>query len=110
MATRTPQAITVGGITPTYHPATATTGDKVKAGERTFVHLKNGGDSSITATFSGVGKTTYQVALPNKAYTIAAGAEALIPVLPQFGDPDDGGLATVVCSAVTSVTFAALRI
>lgn len=110
MATRTPQAITLGGITPTYHAATATTGDKVRAGDRTFIHLKNGGGASITATFSGVGKTAYQVDLPDKAYTIAAGAEMLIPVLPEFGDPDDGGLATFVCSAVTSVTFAALRI
>lgn len=110
MATRTAQAITVAGITPTYYSATATTGDQVKAGPRNWVHFKNGSGGSITVTISGVGQTAYQVDYPDKAYTIAAGAEMHIPVLPQYGDPDDSGLATIICSSVTTVTFAALRI
>ncbi|GIH70343.1 hypothetical protein [Sphaerimonospora thailandensis] len=110
MATRTPQAITVGGITPTYHAATAATGDKVKAGDRTFIHVRNGAGAPVTVTFSGVGKTSYQEDLPDKAYTVAASGELLIPVLPSLGDSEDGSLATFVCSAAADVTFAALRI
>ncbi|MER6575828.1 hypothetical protein [Nonomuraea sp. NPDC001023] len=110
MATRTAQAITVAGVTPTYNAATATTGDKVKAGPRNWVHYKNGSGAGITATVSGVGQTSYGVDQPDKVYNIAAGAELLIPLLPEFGDPEDSGLATIICSSVTSVTFAALRI
>ncbi|MEU7831389.1 hypothetical protein [Nonomuraea sp. NPDC049129] len=110
MATRTAQAVTVGGITPTYYAATATTGDKVLAGPRTFIHLKNGSGGSITCTVSGAGQTAYLVDNPDKAYTIAAGAEMWIPMLPEYGDPDDGRLVTFICSAVTTVTFAAVRI
>jgi hypothetical protein len=109
MATRTAQAITVGGVTPTYNAATATTGDKVLAGPRTFIHLKNGSGGSITVTVTGAGQTSYLVDNPNKVYTVA-GTDAWIPMLPEYGDPDDGRLVTFVCSSVTSVTFAAGRI
>jgi hypothetical protein len=109
MATRTAQAVTVGGITPTYYSATATTGDKVLASARTFIHLKNGSGSSITVTVSGAGQTAYLVDNPDKVYTVA-GTDAWIPMLPEYGDPNDGRLVTFVCSSVTSVTFAVGRI
>lgn len=109
MATRTAQAVVVGGTTPTYYAATATTGDKVLADSRTFVHIKNGSGSSITVTISGAGQTSYLVDNPDKVYTVA-GTDGWIPMLPEFGDPADGRLVTFVCSAVTSVTFAVGRI
>jgi hypothetical protein len=110
VATRTAQAVTVGGVTPTYYAATATTGDKVRADGRTFIHLKNGSGGSITCTVSGAGQTAYLVDNPDKAYTIGTGAEMWIPMLPEYGDPSDGRLVTFICSSVTSVTFAAVRI
>jgi hypothetical protein len=110
MATRTAQAVTVGGVTPTYYAATATTGDKVLADSRTFVHFKNGSGGSITVTVSGAGQTDYLVDNPDKAYTIGAGAEQWIPMLPSYGDPNDGRLVTFVASSVTSVTFSVGRI
>ncbi|SEN86681.1 hypothetical protein [Nonomuraea pusilla] len=110
MATRTAQAVTVAGVTPTYHAATATTGDKVLADSRTWIHVKNGSGGAITVTVSGAGQTSYGVALPDKVYNVTTGAEMWIPMLPDFGDPDDGRLVTFVCSSATSVTFAVGRI
>lgn len=110
MATRTAQAVTLAGVTPTYHAATATTGDQVRANNRTFIHLKNGSGGSITCTVSGAGQTSYGVNNPDKVYTIGIGADMWIPMLPDFGDPADGRLVTFVCSSVTSVTFAVARI
>lgn len=109
MATRTAQAVTVSGTTPTYHAATVTTGDKVLADARTWIHLKNGSGGSITVTVSGAGQTPYLVDNPDKVYTVA-GTDAWIPMLPEYGDPNDGRLVTFVCSSVTSVTFAVGRI
>lgn len=110
MATRTAQAITVGGVTPTYNAATATTGDKVLADSRTWIHLKNGSGGSITCTVSGAGQTSYGVDFPDKVYTLGTGVEMWIPMLPEYGDPNDGRLVTFVCSSVTTVTFAVGRI
>lgn len=109
MATRTAQAVTVGGTTPTYYSATVTTGDKVAADSRTWVHIKNGSGSSITVTVSGAGQTPYLVDNPDKVYTVA-GTDGWIPMLPEYGDPTDGRLVHFVCSVVTSVTFAVGRI
>ncbi|MET9339276.1 hypothetical protein [Nonomuraea sp. NPDC003804] len=110
MATRTAQAVTAAGVTPTYHPATATTGDKVLADSRTWIHLKNGSGGAITCTVSGVGQTSYGVDMPDKVYNLTTGAEQWIPMLPEYGDLNDGRLVTFVCSSVTSVTFAVGRI
>jgi hypothetical protein len=110
MATRTAQAIVAGGTSATYNTATATTGDKVKAGERRWITVKNGSGASITVTIQGVGTTNYGADLPDKVVTVAASGEVDIPLLPEYGDPSDGQLATFVCSSVTSVTFAARRI
>lgn len=110
MATRTSQAIGVGGLAATYFAATASTGDKVKAAPRTWITVKNGSVSSITVTFAPAGKTSYDVDLPDKVVTVAASGEVDIPILPEYGNPEDGGLATFICSAVTTVTFAVRRI
>lgn len=110
MATRTAQTITVSGLTATYYAATATTGDKVKASARTWITVKNGSGVSSNVVLSGVGTTSYGVDLPDKTYPVAASGEVDIPIGPEFGDPEDGGLATIICTPATSVTFAPRRI
>jgi len=110
MAIRTAQAITVNGVAPVYHAATPNTGDQVLAGERIWIHVRNGGGSSSTVTISGAGATSYGEPMPDKQYTVPAGEELLIPLLPEFGNPEDGRLATFVCNPAADVTFAALRI
>ncbi|WP_431903635.1 hypothetical protein [Nonomuraea sp. bgisy101] len=110
MATRPAQVIGVEGSTPVYHSATATTGDKVKPGPRTFITVKNAGGVSTQVVLSGVGKTSYQEDLPDKDYTVPTAGEMDIPIKPEFANPDDGGLATFVCTPAASVTFAVRQI
>lgn len=109
MATRDPVAITVDGVAATYNNAAA--GDKVSgAGPDTFITVKNGSGSSITLTITPNGKTPYGVALPAKSFTIAAGGEKDIPILPAYADPEDSGLVALSWSDTTTVTWAAKRI
>jgi hypothetical protein len=109
MATVSVAAITRDGVAVTYANASAG-GDKVKPGEDVFLLVRNGSGSSLTVTITGVGQTSYGVTNPDKTFTVAAGADQAIPLLREYGNPDDGGLAAIGWSATTSVTFAALRI
>lgn len=93
----------VAGTPPTYGAAAA--GDTVRPG--TTLVVKNGSASSITATLVTPGNLRTGDAYPDKQYTVAAGAEAWIPVLSDYADPTDG-LARVNWSATTSVTRAAV--
>lgn len=108
MATRAVESIPTAGIAATYYAATVTTGDKVAAGEGVFIHVKNGGGSPITVTLTTPG-TVDTLAIADRAVTVTNAGEKFIAVPVLYRDPADG-LATFVCSAVTSVTFAAVRI
>lgn len=109
MATVAVAAITRDGVVET--PASASGGgDKVKAGTRTFVTVHNGSGGSVTLTVTVPGQTSYGVTQPVKTFAVAAGATRNIPILPEYGDPDDGGLASLSWSATTTVTFSAWRI
>ncbi|OLT24417.1 hypothetical protein BJF79_13830 [Actinomadura sp. CNU-125] len=109
MATVAVAAITRDGTAVTTSTASSG-GDKVRAADRTFLLVENGGGSSLTVTIGGVGTTSYGVDNPDKTVSVAAGATSAIPLLAVYGDPDDSGLASITWSATTSVTFAALRI
>lgn len=109
MATVPVAAITRDGVAVTYATASGG-GDKVKPGSDVFLLVKNGSGSTVTVTISGVGQTGYGVDNPDKTFTVAAGADKAIPMLREYGDPNDGGLAAIGWSSATSVTFAALRI
>lgn len=109
MATVPVAAITRDGVAVTYATASGG-GDKVKPGDGVFLLVKNGSGGSLTVTISGVGQTGYGVDLPDKTFTVAAGADRAIPMLAAYGDPEDGRLASIGWSSPTSITFAALRI
>lgn len=110
MATLTVQTISVGGLSPVYSAADAG-GDKLKPGRTTFLHVVNGDASPITVTIATPGTTKYGLAIEDRAVTVGASDEQMIPIDPeQYGDPADSGLASVSYSSVTSVTVAALRI
>lgn len=109
MATLTTQTIVAAGLAPTF-AAAAGGGDKVVPGDRTFLHVKNGGGSPITVTVAVPGTFYAAVANPDLTVTVDAAGEKLIPVPPLFADSSDSGLAAVTYSGVTSVTVAALRI
>ena len=102
------QQITIAGTAPAYAAATATTGDSVVPDDRGFVHVKNGSGASITATVVVPG-ALYGQARPDVAVTVPAGADRFIgPMVADLADPTDGQI-DVICSAVTSVTIAAVR-
>lgn len=115
MATLTTQTITAGGLSPAY-AAAGGSGDKLKPGRTTFLHVKNGDVASMTVTLATPG-TVDGLAIADRTVTVDAGDDQMIPVLdkdsmgrPLYGDPADSGLASVSYSATTSVTVAAIRI
>lgn len=109
MALLSYQQIGISGSAVTYSAATATVGDAVTPDDRGFVHIKNGSGSSITATLVIPG-TLYGQPRPDVAVTIPAGADRFIgPMNTDYADPADGQV-DVMCSSVTTVTIAAVRV
>jgi hypothetical protein len=78
--------------------------DTVQVGATLIV--KNGSGASITVTMVTPGNLPTGDAYPDKAYTVTAGSEAWIPVLPEYRNT--AGVAAVTFSAVTSVTAASI--
>lgn len=107
MATRTTQVVTTAGLAPTYHAATATTGDKVLPSDDTIVHIKNASGVSTAAVFATPG-TVDTLAIADRTVTVAAGTDQFVKVTDIYRDPADG-LATFVCTPSASVTFAVIR-
>jgi hypothetical protein len=108
VATLTTQTITAGGLSPTY-AAASVSGDKLRPGKTTFLHVKNGDVASMTVTLATPG-TVDGLAIADRAVTVGAGDDQMIPVTALYGDTSDSGLASVTYSAITSVTVAAIRI
>jgi hypothetical protein len=109
MATLTTQVIALSGLAPAYASA-AGGGDKCAVGDRNFLHVKNGGGSSITVTLTATASVRGQ-AVSNVTVTVAAGAEKMIgPLSSDLLQSPTDGLCAVGYSGVTTVTVAALRI
>lgn len=116
MATLTVQPISEAGAALSY-AAAASGGDVfVNADDRTFLHVKNGGGSSVTvtitaqttsATVPGLGIVTKA----NRTVAVPSGEDRLIGPLPHkaFNNPANSQV-SVGYSAVTSVTVAAVRV
>ena len=115
MATYTPQNIVPVGVAPIYHVAAAG-GDKVAASgnERDYIHVKNGGGSGITVTIPAQVSSVYQDGVGNLtpadiAVAVGASGEEIIGPIPQAYIGADGNF-NIMWSAVTSVTFATMRL
>lgn len=102
MGLKTTQAITVAGTAPTFNAATAS--DTFNPGG--FAVYKNGSGAPITVTVVIPGNLASGDAYPDKAYVVAAGGEAWIPLLSGYQDSSTG-LITITASGVTSLTSAA---
>jgi len=107
VATLAIQNIDQDGLEAVYSAATASTGDKVVPGAGSFVHVVNGSGSDITVTLVTPGKVS-GLDVDDQEVTVTAGESRFIAVGNLYRDPADG-LATVICSAVTTVTIASLR-
>lgn len=93
----------IDGTPPTYAAPAAS--DTVQIGATLIV--KNASAGSITVTLITPGTLNTGDAYPDKAYTVAAGAERWIPVLQDYRDSTTG-TAAVTFSATASVTAAAI--
>ena len=113
MATLTIQSIVEAGLTANYTSA-AGGGDVVPNDGTIFLHVKNGGGTSVTVTVTAQTTTTTDPSLgavtkSNVAKAIAAGAEAFIGPLKKQAFNNSQGQIAITYSGVTSLTIAALR-
>lgn len=92
----------LAGTPPTFAAPAAS--DTVQVGSTLVV--KNASGASITVTLITPGNLPTGDAYPDKAYTVGAGAEAWIPVLPEYRNT--AGVAPVTFSATASVTVASI--
>jgi hypothetical protein len=107
-AALTTQQIVQAGVAPSYTAAGAG-GDSFVPGQRTFLHLKNGGGASVTVTIPAPSFGTFSIT--PLSITVSAGGEKLVgPFPPDLFLDSTTGNCPVSYSGVTSVTVAVLSL
>ena len=110
MALLTIQTIKPAGISPTYAAATAG-GDKLSlSAPNTFLHVKNGGASSITVTVTTQNNSYKGLTVPDRTVTVAASGEQMLGPFDPTLHADINQQASIGYSSATSVTVAAFRL
>ena len=97
------------GLNPTYSAADGSNQNAFANDGRTFLHVKNGGGSSINVTIDTPG-TVDGLAVTNLVVAVPNAGERIIGPFPANVYNQSDGMAYVDWSAVTSVTVAALRL
>lgn len=92
----------LAGTPPTF--STPAASDTAQVGSTLIV--KNGSAGAVTVTLVTPGNLPTGDAYPDRAYSVAAGAEAWIPVLSEYRNT--AGVAAVTFSATASVTAATI--
>lgn len=105
MATLTTQQVTSSGLTATANTA-AGGGDKVRPGS--ILRVVNGGGSSITVTLVSPEVRDGDLAVADRAVTVANGAAKYIYASDYYRNKTDG-LVEITYSAVTSVTVEVVK-
>lgn len=105
----TVQTISRSGLAPSYSNGDATNDHQFLNDGKTFVHVKNGGGSSITVTIQTPGSVD-GLAVADRDVTVANGAEKMIGPFPTATYNQSGGLVYLDLSADTSVTLAAFKL
>jgi len=108
MATLTVQEISRSAITPSYGAA-AGGGDQFPNDGRTYLHIKNGGGSSITLTVA-TQMTVDGKAVADDAITVTNAQERIVGPFPPGIYNDANGMVQLTYSGVTSVTVGAFRL
>lgn len=108
MALLQPQQIGLGtAVVPV--AATVTVGDAAYPDDRAWFEVTNGSGGAINATLVVPGSYFGQ-ALPDVVVSVPAGTTRRFgPLVASLADPNDGQI-DLICSAVTSVTIAVVRI
>lgn len=116
MALLTVQAVDKDGISLTTVTPTASTGDtaQVSDDQRHAIVVFNGSGGSVNVTVNSQVATARQegvgqIAVSDIVHAVAAGAIAVIPVLPAYIRTNDG-LVDFLVSAVTDVEVAVIKL
>ena len=113
MATYTVQDLDIGtGLTPTFAAVAAS--DEYANEGRTYLHVKNGGGSTVTITVTAqqaaVDAPQFGRIVPaNRTWTVAVGAERIVPFHAPSLYNSSNNRVVVGYSATASVTAAAIR-
>ena len=110
MAVLTPQDILRTGLTPSFAAATASTGDTLVNDERCFVRVKNASGSPITVAAQPTRVVDGLAATPRTVSVPATTGDVSIGPFPAADYNDTNNVVTVICSSVTSVTIAVIRL
>jgi hypothetical protein len=109
MATLTVQPVVAGGTAATYQAA-AGGGDAMATGPANFLHVKNGGGSSVTVSVAAFQQCSQGSLHGIGPVTVPNGSERMIgPVTNRYADPATG-LAPINYSGVTTVTVGAFSV
>jgi hypothetical protein len=115
MATLSVQSISRTGLAPVYEAA-GEEGDKLRPGRGVFLHIRNAGVTAATVTLVTPGTVDGDLGIEDREVAVPGEDEVMVAVperdgqgRPLYGDPADGGLATVTYSDETDLTVAALR-
>lgn len=84
-------------------------GDDAPTGAGIFLVVKNADASSHTVTLVTPGTVDGDLAVADRAVTVAAGKTQMIPLTATYRDPATGR-ASITYDAVTSVTVAVIRV
>lgn len=103
-----PQQILRTGLNPTFSAADGSNQNSFENNGQTYLHVKNGGGSSINVTIDTPG-TVDGLAVGNLIVAVPNGGERIIGPFPQNIYNQVDGKVYVDWSAVTSVTAAVLR-
>ena len=114
MAELTVQQVTEAGGAATYISATAE-GDTADNNGNMFLHIKNGGGGSITATITALTTSVDSgmygdLTKANATVTLTAGTEAFIGGFAPAAFNDGDGEIAITYTGVTSVEIAALYV
>lgn len=108
MAALTHQSIGFAGAAITYQAVDSL--DTTAADRLSFLHVKNGGGSSINVTITVPG-TTFGQNNPDIVVAVPNGGERLIgPLSTDLASAETFGVVLISYSATTSVTAAAIRL
>ncbi|MFN8993084.1 MAG: hypothetical protein ACK5X3_05380 [Pseudomonadota bacterium] len=114
MATLTVQDIDLGtGLAPTYVSADAA-GDQYANDGRTYLHIKSTHGSAHTVTVTPVATAIDdpqfgRIVPAARTFTVAGGAERILPFFGQAGYNNANNRVAVTYSAVSGLTVAAIR-
>lgn len=108
MSTLNVQKVVLGGLSPTYGAA-AVGGDEFVNSGRDFIHVKNGGGSSVDVTVNSQ-EPCDQGYDHDVVVAVGAGAEKMIGPFPKSRFDDADGKVQITYSGVASVTIAVIQV